>query len=379
MPRTNKRWDVFCSVVDNFGDVGVAWRLARQLANEHAIAVRLFVDDPTILRRIAPDGAPGVDVSRWDGPSGEFAVASATPADAVVEMFGCGLPAKYLDALSAQPIQARWINLEYLTAEAWVEDSHGLASRQPQRPLARYFLFPGYTSRTGGLLRERGLFARRDAFRTDAAAHAALWRTLGIGAPVAGTLTLSLFCYPNPSLPSLLDAWAAGERPILCIVPEDVARAELEAWTGSARWLPGQTLHRRNLTLACVPFAAQDDYDRLLWACDLNFVRGEDSLVRAQWAARPLVWHAYPQAGGAHWPKLDAFVSRYASGLPSGVASALGAFMRAWNGGSAPADAWPAFARALPVLDAHATAWAASLAVMPDLATSLVEFVQKRV
>ncbi len=379
MPRTNQRWDVFCSVIDNFGDVGVAWRLARQLAGEHAIAVRLFVDHPAALRRIAPEGASGVDVRHWHGPSGDFLVTDATPADAVIEMFSCGLPAAYLDAMGAQPTQACWINLEYLSAETWVEDSHGLASRQPQRPLTRHFLFPGYTSRTAGLLRERGLFARRDAFRTDAAAQAALWCMLGIDTPASGTLTLSLFCYPNPGLPSLLDTWAAGERPILCLVPEGVASAELEAWTGNARWLPGQVLRQRNLTLACVPFVPQDDYDRMLWACDLNFVRGEDSLVRAQWAARPLVWHAYPQAGDAQRPKLDAFLSRYALGLPPDVAAAQSTFMQSWNGRSAPADAWPAFARALPVLDAHAPAWAASLAAKPDLASTLVEFVEKMI
>ena len=200
MPRTNKRWDVFCSVIDNFGDVGVAWRLARQLADEHAIAVRLFVDDPTILRRIAPDGAPGVDVQHWRGPSGEFLATDPEPVDAVVEMFGCGLPAAYLDAIGAQPTQACWINLEYLSAEAWVEGSHGLASRQPQRPLTRHFLFPGYTLRTAGLLRERGLLARRDAFRADAAAHAALWRTLGIDEPAAGTLTIVSVLLPQPGI-----------------------------------------------------------------------------------------------------------------------------------------------------------------------------------
>ena len=203
--------------------------------------------------------------------------------------------------------------------QPWPRVAPSAAAAHAPFPLSRIH------ARTAGLLRERGLFARRDAFRLDVSAQAALWRTLGITAPAPGTLTLSLFCYPNPALPPLLDAWAAGERPILCIVPEGVARADIEAWTGSARWLPGQTLRRGELTLACVPFVTQDDYDRLLWACDLNFVRGEDSLVRAQWAARPLVWHAYPQAENAHWSKLDALLARLATGLTPDVASAQSA------------------------------------------------------
>jgi uncharacterized repeat protein (TIGR03837 family) len=379
MPSIQKHWDIFCSVVDNYGDVGVAWRLARQLADEHAIAVRLYVDDRSALRRIAPHATSSVAVLHWTGPSGEFSNAEAAPADVVIEAFGCGLPAAYLDAMSAQALQPLWINLEYLSAEAWVEGSHGLASRLPQRPLTRIFYFPGFTPRTGGLLRERGLFARRDAFRADAAARAALWRTLQTDAPGPGTLTVSLFCYPNPALPSLLDAWASGSTPVLCFVAEGVASTELDAWTGGAQRQPGQSMRHGSLTLARVPFVAQDDFDQLLWACDLNFVRGEDSFVRAQWAARPLVWHCYPQAENAHLAKLDAFLSCYGAGLTPEAAAAQVAFANAWNGRAAPAPAWQAFADALPALTARAQAWAASLAAMPDLAAGLAEVAGKRV
>jgi uncharacterized repeat protein (TIGR03837 family) len=379
MPSTQKRWDIFCSVVDNFGDIGVAWRLARQLASEHAIAVRLFVDDLSSLRRIAPQDATGVNVCQWHGPSSNISTADLAPPDAVIEAFGCGLPARVLDAMGALPTQPRWINLEYLSAEAWVEGSHRLASPQPRRPLTRYFYFPGFTSRTGGLLREHDLFARRDAFRLDAAARSTLWRRLGIDAPVPGTLAISLFCYPNAELAPLLDAWAVGEAPILCVVPEGVVPAELAAWVGSAMRWPERPFRRGSLTLAVVPFVPQDDYDRVLWACDLNFVRGEDSFVRAQWAARPLVWHCYPQSGNAHWPKLDAFASRYAAALPADVASAYAGVATAWNGRAPLGHAWTSLYGALPTLTAHAQTWAASLAAIPDLASGLVEFVEKRV
>jgi uncharacterized repeat protein (TIGR03837 family) len=379
MQHTKKGWDIFCSVVDNYGDIGVAWRLARQLAVEHDIRIRLFVDHPDALRRIAPIGASGVDVRHWHGPSGDFSMADAVLADVVIEAFGCGLPVAYLDAMCAQPAQPLWINLEYLSAEPWVEGTHGLASRQPHRPLTRHFYFPGFTPRTGGLLRERGLLARRDAFLGDAAARAALWRALRTEGPARDTLTLSLFCYPNAALLPLLDAWAGGARPVLALVPEGVAKAELDAWTRSPQRRPGQSVHRGRLTLACVPFVAQDDYDRVLWTCDLNFVRGEDSFVRAQWAAKPLVWHCYPQAGNAQFAKLDAFLARYGTGLAPEIAAAHSALAHAWNRGDPPGPAWTAFAAALPALGAHAQAWAHSLGAMPDLAEGLVEFAKKRV
>ena len=40
-------WDIFCSVVDNFGDIGVTWRLARQL-----VAVILPTNDGHPVKRV---------------------------------------------------------------------------------------------------------------------------------------------------------------------------------------------------------------------------------------------------------------------------------------------------------------------------------------
>ena len=40
-----RTWDIFCSVVDNFGDIGVCWRLARRLSAGLGQQVRLWVDD----------------------------------------------------------------------------------------------------------------------------------------------------------------------------------------------------------------------------------------------------------------------------------------------------------------------------------------------
>ena len=136
----------------------------------------------------------------------------------------------------------------------------------------------------------------------------------------------------------------------------------------------GDRLRRGSLDLRVLPFTDQDGYDRLLWACDLNFVRGEDSFVRAQWAALPMVWQIYPQAEGAHWPKLRAFLDRYCAGLEPEPAAALRMFTEAWNRGAGAGAAWPALAACLPALRRHARAWADQLGGMEDLATRLVRF-----
>ena len=374
-----RRWDIFARIVDNFGDAGVCWRLARQLVAEHAQQVTLWQDDLGPLARIAPgidpardlQQAAGVTVRRWTEP-----FADAPPADIIIEAFGCGLPERYVAAMARAATAPAWFILEYLSAETWVEGTHGLPSPHPRLPLPRRFWFPGFTAGTGGLLRERGLFAARDAFRRDEAAQQALWSSLGVPAAAPDEIRVTLFCYPNPGLPALLDAWADGCAPVVCLVPEGVATGALDAWTGGNVPHPGHPFRRGRLSVHAIPFVAQDDYDRLLWLSTVNFVRGEDSFVRAQWAARPFAWHIYPQDDGAQWRKLDAFVERYGASLDPGPALAVRRFWRAWNaapGAGSVAAAWPEFAAARSPLEAHADAWAERLAKLPDLATGLVK------
>ncbi|MFO1414539.1 MAG: elongation factor P maturation arginine rhamnosyltransferase EarP [Burkholderiales bacterium] len=377
------RWDLFCRVVDNFGDAGVCWRLARQLAHEHGLAVTLWIDDVGSLARIVPGLAAdspdqvlhGVRVRRSGEP---FPVDEPLP-DAVVEGFGCGLPDAYVEAMAAAPKPPVWVVLEYLSAEPWIDASHGLPSPHPRLPLTRWFWFPGFTRRSGGLLREAHLLETRDAFRADPPAHAAVWAATGFS-PDPEALHVTLFCYANPALPGLLDAWAEGDEPVACIVPEGVARSELDHWAGGAVPHPGAPLTRGRLTVAVAPFVDQEGFDRRLWLADLNLVRGEDSFVRAQWAGQPYVWHAYPQDGDAHLVKMDAFLTRLEATLPEGIRIDQRTFWYAWNAGDpvATAEAWPVYRSVMPAVTVLTRAWARALARHPDLAGGLVRFVESR-
>ena len=168
-----------------------------------------------------------------------------------------------------------------------------------------------------------------------------------------GELTISLFSYPNVALPGLIDAWAAWatpERPVRVLRP---------GGTEATRTIG-------NLSLHALPFLPQRRYDELLWACDLNFVRGEDSFVRAQWAGKPFVWHIYPQAEDAHRVKLEAFLAIHPAG------AALRPFWEAWNG-MGNLD-WPAFAAGLRDLSPPLQRWTKTLKGHPDLASQLVQF-----
>lgn len=365
----NPSCDIFCAVVDNLGDAGVSWRLACQLTTEHGWHVRLFIDETAPLALLRPGIDPaleqqsvdGVEIRCWSAP---FPV--VTPAQIVIEAFACELPPGYVAAMLEQPRPPVWINLEYLSAEDWVAGCHGLASPHPRLPLTKHFFFPGFVAGTGGLIRER-----------DLAVPPAPERCIP---PVilSGPLTVSLFCYDNPALPGLLDVWAAGSESLECRVAEGLPRRQVEIWLG-APFPAGALAERGALSLRAQPFVPQVNYDSALAACDLNFVRGEDSFVRAQWAERPFVWQIYPQADDVHLGKLEAFLKLYSDGLDATAAAALAIFCKAWNGKGDVAAAWPAFRDALPALAPHGPVWARQMRTLGDLAGNLARFCETRI
>ncbi|MFZ5473718.1 MAG: elongation factor P maturation arginine rhamnosyltransferase EarP, partial [Pseudomonadota bacterium] len=340
----------------------------------------LWLDDTATLHRIWPEAradatqqqVAGIEVRHWPVDFPEV-----TPAPLVIETFGCRLPESYLAAMSAREPKPLWLNLDHLSAEAWVKDYHGLPSPHPRLPLTAYFFYPGFEVGTGGLIREADLTMRRQAMQTDPTAREAFWRSLRLTPPDGDTLSVSLFAYDNPAIPALLAAWVNSRRPVRCLVPEGIVLDAVGRFFATPL-APGQQVSSGALEVCALPFFDQDGYDRLLWACDLNFVRGEDSFVRAQWAALPMVWNIYVQEAGAHWPKLHAFLDRYCLGMEPAAAKAYRQFTEAWNRNQDIAQAWPALLEQLPALSRHSQAWAEHLAAMPDLASQLMLFCQKK-
>lgn len=350
-------WDVFCRVIDNHGDLGVAWRLSADLA-ARGERVRLWVDDARALAWMAPAGHPGVEVIAWTDPAPDL-----PPGDVVVETFGCNPPPAFVDRIAARDPAPAWINLEYLSAESYVERSHGLPSPvtpAPGRTAVKHFFFPGFTPRSGGLLREPGLLAARQAFD-----RAAELRRLDLSLH-PGERLVSLFCYANPALDGMLDL--LGDAPTLLLLTPGHASAQVAA-------LLGPTLRRGALRALRLPYRPQTGYDRLLWACDLNFVRGEDSFVRAQWAGQPFVWQIYPQHDEAHALKLEAFLDRMlaTAGATPDLARGLREVARGWNTLAALPAALPPLA---PWREA-CERWRDSLRGQADLVTQLIGFVRE--
>jgi uncharacterized repeat protein (TIGR03837 family) len=375
--------DIFCAVIDNFGDIGVCWRLARQLASEHNWQVRVFVDDlhafqklcPSLILERARQTVGEIIVEHWHEPA--HAGDTLEIADVVIEAFGCELPPIYVAAMAARERTPAWFNLEYLSAEDWVADFHLRPSPHPRYPLTKTFFFPGLGPGTGGVLKERHLDGARAAFEASATARAAWWQQSTGRAPPATVVTVvSLFAYENPAVDSLLEQWRDSATPVVLLVPEGRISGAIARFFDLPAFAAGSHAMRGNLSAYALAFTDQSGYDALLWASDINFVRGEDSFVRAQWAAKPFVWHIYPQADDAHLPKLDAALAHYARTLPTDARDALARFWHAWNGAGRPD--WAEFQRHLPALKQRAADWADELAQVGDLAGNLALFAKSQ-
>ncbi|HSH98535.1 MAG: elongation factor P maturation arginine rhamnosyltransferase EarP [Methylophilaceae bacterium] len=377
MKASPKSCDIFCRVVDNYGDIGVCWRLAKQLAHEHGLVIRLFVDELTTAKHLIPSlnvkqskqTISQVEIVHWQNR-----FLSVSPADIVIEAFACDLPDSYLQAMTE--IQPVWLNLEYLSAESWVDGFYGKSSKHPTLPLTKYFFFPGFNENTGSLLREKTLTEDRQSFQGSVEAQIHFWQKLEIPDAIDSKdelLKVSLFAYPEAPVADLLKSFKNSSRPILCLLP---GKGLLNAIQQHFDWNVSENsrITLGNLTLQHVPFLSQTEYDQLLWACDLNFVRGEDSWIRAIWAAKPMVWQPYQQTEQAHLPKLNAFLDLYTQGLPDASKQVVERFYRAWSSNHLGTDDWQKILDQLPTIATQSKNFSDRLAQQTDLATRLVSF-----
>ncbi|ACA86550.1 elongation factor P maturation arginine rhamnosyltransferase EarP [Shewanella woodyi] len=384
----NKHWDIFCAVVDNYGDIGVTWRLAKQLAHEYELKIKLWVDDLHSFSHILPELDPsltsqqfcGVDILRWSSPLD----ITFDPGSVIIEAFACELPLEVTESLIALKKDTKatpplWLNLEYLSAEAWVDGCHALPSLQ-KSGLKKFFFFPGFTDKTGGLICEKSLFTEREQWQATPKNKLALFEHLGLQGIDKDDQCISVFSYETEALAALCELWQHAQKKVHLLIPKGRSLHSLSHLLPIQYELiqPGQRYEYKQLTIHILPMTDQQGFDKLLWSCDVNIVRGEDSFLRAQWAARPFIWHIYPQEDDYHLVKLEAFMQVYCDNLAPKIAEYWSALNLAFNQGAQNRvkTQWQHLDSVNRPLLQHAREWPVNALNDADLASRLVQFVK---
>lgn len=374
-------WDIFCKIVDNFGDIGVCWRLVKQLRHEHGLMVRLWVDDLATAKKIIPhlnvnlkqQVVDEITIFKWPDADEAIEAGFTNVADVVIEAFACTLPAAYLSAMVQKKFkfnqQVTWVNLEYLSAEPWVADFHAQPSPQANG-LTRHFYFPGFTESTGGLIRERSIFDENQNFANSKACEDTFWQSLNLRN--SDHLKVSLFGYPHAPITDLLTAMAESNQPVDCYVPESSVLPRIAEFFGVKSLKVGENIQLKNFNLHVLPFLNQTDYDQLLAVCDINFVRGEDSLLRAIWAGKPFIWQPYFQDENTHIKKLNAFLTLFYAGFDMKLQVLQ--MYSAWTSEQLSAPVWQDYLNQLPSITDYTLRQSQKVAEQTDLAAKLVVF-----
>jgi uncharacterized repeat protein (TIGR03837 family) len=322
MGREGMTIDLLCKVVDNYGDIGVVYRLARALSGlPDPPRLRLLVDDLAAFASLDPSVDPladyqsvhGWELFGWKPSAAALAAFGAVPPRFVVECFACGRP-DCLEAILFDPAAGRSliVDLEHLTAEAYADEFHRMPSLTRSAIVRKAMFLPGFTAGTGGLIMDPPFAAARERGSRDAgrgAMKGELLARLGAAAAPAGLppdaserFWVSVFSYERDYSRVVADLAAFHARtPILALAAAGRSQAcFLDAWARAGKPFPALEL----------PFLPQEAWDEALLACDFSIVRGEDTWARAALSGRPFLWQAYPQEGRHHMVKVRAFLDR---------------------------------------------------------------------
>ncbi len=295
---------LFCQVLDHFGDIGVSLRLARSLRAMTDWQLALFCDQRPLADMLTDPQRDGVCWQAWPEPQSQL---DPLP-DVIINAFGCELPEAIREQMRQRKAEQSgpevlWIHLDYLSAEAWVNNHHGLHSYKADG-LVQVFVFPGFGPDSGGL---PGGFAQLHPGEHPTAhsgAHSGAHSNAHSGAHSSA--------FPGAHRGLDHAVFASGqtqEQEALKVFAYVYETAALAPWLGAidahidlrmpqSQLSPALLDALRSCGQICVRGLApcpQWQWDEAMQACDLLWVRGEDSWVQAMRSGIPWLWQPYPQ------------------------------------------------------------------------------------
>lgn len=309
-----KSLDIFCEIIDNFGDIGVVYRLAKELKNLYGdrVEIRVFLNRVDEFISINKK-AKLVEYQEIDGIiyiTNEYLaknICTFSPANVIIEAFGCNILEEYLERAKVE--SSLLINLEYLSGEDWIEDIHLMESPLGAPKLKKYFFMPGFTEKTGGVIvdslfldRKKSVLKNKDMYLNKYIPEIEK-EDYFIG---------TIFSYEKNFLP-LLDVLIENKRKNCLLILGEKSQTSIKSIIQDLDGVTSKDdiYQYRNIMFKFMPFLEQEEYEELINLVDYNFVRGEDSFVRALLTGKPFIWHIYLQDEMAHMDKIEGFVGKY--------------------------------------------------------------------
>ncbi len=312
--------DIFCHVIDNFGDAGVVYRFAKEFKKMNPNCnTRVFIDNLETLHSIVPQ-IDVLPVQHFEEISfiGSSALSSQDVeklgvADILVEVFACEIPQPVMDAAAFK--SKLIINLEYLSAEDWVEGYHLRESLLNKGTAKKFFFMPGLTTSTGGVIINTTVAKNREKLQTKRLSVLKRLLAKQIGSfpgDQENSLFGTVFSYER-GFDYFIENLTEIDKNVYLMIFGHKSHSSIRASLNRAGINADNCsyIQYKNLHIVFFPFLSQQSYDSLLCCCDFNLVRGEDSLVRAICAAKPFLWNAYLQDNRYQRVKVDAFLENF--------------------------------------------------------------------
>lgn len=281
--------DIFCEVIDNYGDVGVAYRLAREFKRIYPNKQLRFIISKTEELDLIKKAEDITIIAYKNIDKIE------TPADLVIETFACNIPETYMN--KALKTSKLIINLEYFSSENWVDDFH-LQESFLGGNLKKYFFIPGLSEKSGGIILDKEFLDRKNKVQENKEYYL---KQFNINENY--DLIISVFSYEK-NFDNFLETLQKLDKKVLLLLLSEKTQKNFIKYFDNNNYYD-------KIKAVKLPFFTYDKYEELLALCDINLVRGEDSFVRALLLAKPFLWHIYPQDENAHIIKLESFLEKY--------------------------------------------------------------------
>lgn len=281
--------DIFCEVIDNFGDVGVAYRLAREFKRIYPNKkLKFIINQMNEINMIKK--SDDIEIISYENIS-----LIKKPADLIIETFACKIPKEYMDkAVNESKLM---INLEYFSAEDWVDDFH-LEESFLGGNLKKYFFIPGLSMKSGGILLDKEFLERKKKVEENKKYYLLKYKIYE-----KYDLIASIFSYEKNFDLLIRELKKLDKKILLLILSEKTQKNFIKYFDNNNKY--------DKIKLVKLPFLTYDKYEEVLGLCDFNLVRGEDSFVRALLLGKPFLWHIYPQDENIHMKKLESFLEKY--------------------------------------------------------------------